>query len=313
MLRMSNATPPANTPGQQDDALLRFLLPAAGVRGAWVGLAVAWRELQGHGSPHPALTPRLGEAVAASALLTAHVKVAGRLTLQLRSPGPLATVFAETTAAGTVRGIVRGDGDAVARTAGGLPVLAPAGVLAVTIENPSSRGDDARYQGLVPLVGDDLAGAFEDYFERSEQLPTRLLLAADAGHACGLLLQKLPGDSGDTDGWERAQALFATLARDELLTTPGPILLHRLFHEERPELVARRALRFACSCSHERVADMLRALGPDEARAAVQADGQVEVHCEFCGRAYHFDADAIEALFRPHGGSPAVAAARRLQ
>lgn len=281
-----------------DDTLARFLLPAAGVRGAWVSLGAAWRELHGHGAPHAALLPLLGEAVAASALLTAHVKIEGRLTLQLRSHGALGTVFAEATAHGSVRGIVRGDGDAVAAGRGDLRVLAPDAILAVTIENPGARGEDARYQGLVPLLGADLAHAFEEYFARSEQLPTRLLLAADDQHARGLLLQQLPADAGDADGWQRCQALFDTLGPDELLATPGAELVHRLFHEEQPALLGQRALRFACSCSRERVADVLRALGPAEADAARQADGEVEVHCEFCGRGYRFDAADLEALFQ---------------
>lgn len=309
---MTTHNPTAGACARDDDVLLRFLLPAACVRGAWLGLGAAWRELHGHGSAHPALIPWLGEASAACALLTAHVKVDGRLTLQLRSQGPLQTVFVETTARGTLRGIARGDGAALAQTRGGLPAVAPEGLLAITIENPLARGDDARYQGLVPLVGDDLASAFEDYFERSEQLPTRLLLAADAHHARGLLLQKLPGDGGDADGWDRAQALFATLGRDELLATPGPTLLHRLFHEEQPEPVAERPLRFDCSCSRERVADVLRALGPDEARAALVVDGHAEVHCEFCGQAYRFDAGDIEALFQPVGQGPLASASPRL-
>ncbi len=294
-----------------DDILARFLLPAAGVRGAWVSLGPAWRELHDHGAPHAALLPLLGEAVAASALLTAQVKVAGRLTLQLRSHGALSTLFAEATAHGSLRGLVRGDGAAVAGA--DLRVLAPDGVLAVTIENPGARGDDARYQGLVPLVGEHLAVAFEDYFARSEQLPTRLLLAADAQRARGLLLQQLPADSGDADGWNRCQALFDTLGAGELLATPGEVLLHRLFHDEQPVVLGQRALRFACSCSRERVADVLRALGPAEASAALQADGVVEVHCEFCGQGYRFDRPALDALFSLPAATASAAGAGRLQ
>ena len=141
-----------------------------------------------------------------------------------------------------------------------------------------------------------LSGAFEDYFHQSEQLPTRLLLAADGTRAAGLMLQKLPGDEGDHDGWTRAGALFDTLSPHELLETPAATLLHRLFHEESPDVLAERPLRFACSCSRERVSDMLRSLGPDEARAAL-ADGQAEVRCEFCGQRYIFSPDDIESLF----------------
>ena len=148
------------------------------------------------------------------------------------------------------------------------------------------------------LGSDSLAGAFEDYFRQSEQLPTRILLAADEVGAAGLMLQKLPGDAGDDDGWARAGALFDTLAPAELLAWPAATLLHRLFHEEAPQALGERPLRFACSCSRERVGAMLRSLGREEADAAMEANGgEVRVRCEFCGETYDFDPGQIEALF----------------
>src|SRR5690606_10455091 len=107
-------------------------------------------------------------------------------------------------------------------------------------------------------------------------LPTRILLGADATRAAGLLLQKLPGDEGDGDGWNRASLLFDTLGPGELLEVPAASLLNRLFHEEGVQVLGERPLRFGCSCSRERVASMLRSLGGEEARAAV-VDGRAEV------------------------------------
>ena len=137
-----------------------------------------------------------------------------------------------------------------------------------------------------------------------------LLLAADGHRAAGLILQKLPGDEGDSDGWNRAGALFDTLQADELLAVPGSQLLHRLFHEEQPAILAERTLRFACSCSRERVAVMLQSLGGEEARAAL-TDGQAEVRCEFCGQRYLFSGPQIEELFALSGVG--VQAPERLQ
>jgi len=110
------------------------------------------------------------------------------------------------------------------------------------------------------------------------------------------MLQKLPGDEGDSDGWTRACALFDTLHVRELLAVSNPDLLHRLFHEEQIRILAQRPLGFGCSCSRERVAAMLRSLGQEEARAAV-TDGQAEVRCEFCGQRYLFSSQQIEELF----------------
>jgi len=210
----------------------------------------------------------------------------------------LRALFAECTAAGTLRGIAQVGEGPVSRD---LRALGDGAVLAITIENPSPHGrDPARYQGLVPIETESLAGAFEDYFRQSEQLPTRLLLAADGERSAGLMLQKLPGDGGDNDGWVRATALFDTLGTEELLAVTGPTLLTRLFHEEEARQLGERLLSFACSCSRERVAAVLESLGRDEARAALQ-DGVAEIHCEFCGQQYRFDPDEIEALFASPG------------
>ena len=113
------------------------------------------------------------------------------------------------------------------------------------------------------------------------------------------MLQKLPGDAGDADGWNRAGALFDTLSEAELLAWSGPDLIHRLFHEEAPEPLGGHPLHFGCSCSRERVASMLQSLGREEAEAAAP-DGTAEIRCEFCGQQYRFDRDQIEALFQPH-------------
>jgi len=285
------------------DRLTRFLLPHAGVRGVHVHLGDTWRQVQGrseHASYAPAIAELLGEACASAALFTGHAKVQGRLSIQLRGSGSLRTLFAECTAAGTLRGIARtADGESgVPRD---LRALGDDALLAVTIENPA-KGDrePMRYQGMVPIERESLSGAFEDYFERSEQLPTRLLLASGADVAAGLMLQKLPGDSGDTDGWNRASILFDTATPRELLDLPSGTLLHRLFHEEGVQVLGDRPLAFACSCSRERVEAVLESLGIDEASAAL-VDGQAEVQCEFCGQRYLFDAAQIDALFTASG------------
>jgi len=290
----------------QTDSLTRFLLPDAGVRGVHVHLDATWQDILAPASYPPAATELLGEASVAAALFTGHTKVDGRLSIQLRSSTVLRTLFAECTAAGTLRGVVQlaeGGGD-VSRD---LTALGTDALLAITIENPGlDPREPQRYQSLVGLDASALDEAFEDYFRQSEQLPTRLLLAADGSHAAGLLLQKLPGDEGDVDGWDRASALFETLGKQELLDTPAQTLLHRLFHEEAPQLLGERPLRFACSCSRERVAGMLQSLGEDEARAAAETTGAVEVRCEFCGREYHFSLTDLDIMFQDAGvASPA--------
>ncbi|MDQ3287683.1 MAG: Hsp33 family molecular chaperone HslO [Pseudomonadota bacterium] len=305
-----------NQPPDTDlDRLTRFLIDQAGVRGVLVHLHDTWQQIRERmgdvADVAPAAVDLLGQASAAAALFTGHAKVDGRLSVQLRSDSRLRTLFAECTASGTLRGIVQlRSGDEGGTEAGGetdvpadLRALGDSAVLAITIENPSLHGSDpSRYQGLVALDAETLSGAFEDYFHRSEQLPTRLLLAADATRAAGLMLQKLPGDDvDDLDGWTRACALFETLSRTELLDLPAETLLVRLFHEDQVRMLGHRPLGFACSCSRGRVESMLVALGEEEAIAAL-ADDRAEVRCEFCGEQYVFTRPQIEELLAAEDG-----------
>ena len=284
------------------DRLTRFLLPHAGVRGVHVRLDDTWKRIRDSSDYAPALSELLGEACAAAALFTGHAKVQGRLSIQLRGEGALRTLFAECTAAGTLRGIARtGEDDSGVGVSRDLRALGDGAILAITIENPGSGGrEPSRYQGLVPIESDSLVGVFEGYFAQSEQLPTRLLLACDTAAAAGLMLQQLPfdrpDDAGDADGWTRATALFDTLGPAELLELPASALLHRLFHEEDAQLLGERPLSFACSCSRERVGAMLQSLGAEEAYAAL-SDERASIRCEFCGQTYMFDRQDLDAIF----------------
>lgn len=285
-------------PTTDRDHLSRFLLDTSGVRGVLVHLDDTWQEIRQRSAYPESVAARLGETCAAAALFTGHVKVDGRLSVQLRGTGALRTLFAECTAAGTLRGI--------AHFQEPLPepltprAFGPGSILAITIENHGlGSKDPQRYQGLVGLDADELTDAFETYFSQSEQLPTRVLLAANGERAAALMIQQLPQSSaGDGDGWVRASAVFNTLTPAELLDLPAETLLWRLFHDEGIRLLDRQSLRFACSCSQARVEDMLRSLGRDEAEAACLS-GQAEVHCDFCGKGYHFSVEHVAALFHP--------------
>lgn len=285
-----------------DDVLHRFLLERAGVRGALVRLGPAWREVAGRVDYPVALRGLLGEALAASALLTANIKLDGELSVQLKSAGALRLLFAECTDQGRLRGLARWD----APLAESLSLDAlPQAVMAITIGN-LERGQ--RYQGLVELRAANLAGVLENYFAQSEQLPARLLLAADGEHAVGLMLQKLPDEGGhgavqDDDAWTRVMHLTATLGAAELLATEPDQLLYRLYHEESVRLFDPRPLAFGCSCSRERVAAMLRSLGREEVETTLaEQGGRIEVHCEFCAQRYEFDRIDAEQLLRGAGG-----------
>jgi molecular chaperone Hsp33 len=286
-----------------EDVLHRFLLERAGVRGVIVRLGPAWREVAGRADYPAPLLDLLGQTLAASALLTGNIKFEGALSVELKSQGALRLLFAECTDAGRLRGLARWNAEIPASLT--LNEL-PQALMAITI-GKAERGQ--RYQGLVDLNHPDLAGALENYFQQSEQLPARFVLAANEQHAVGLMLQKVPGEGGhdaqhDEDGWPRVEHLTATLGRDELLGTQPEELLYRLYHEETVQLFKPRPLAFGCSCSRERVEAMLRSLGRAEIEATLEAQqGTIEVTCEFCARTYHFDRVDAEHLLS--GGTAA--------
>ncbi|QWT18680.1 Hsp33 family molecular chaperone HslO [Bacillus sp. NP157] len=289
-----------------DDVLHRFMLEKAGVRGVFVRLGQSWRDIASRVDYPAGLHDTLGQAMAASALLTGNIKFEGALSLEFKSQGAVRLLFAECTDQGRIRGLARFDPEAVGDSVN-LSDLDDA-MLAITV----GHVDKGRYQGVVDLGGtESISAALEGYFERSEQLPARILLAADGEHAVGLMLQPVPGEGGhdaaeaDDDAWERVGMLTSTLGAKEMLGTPPEQLLYRLYHEESVRLYEPRSLAFGCTCSRERVEGMLRALGRDEVEATLEdRNGEIEVICEFCATRYVFDAVDAEQLLTQADAAP---------
>lgn len=292
------------------DMLHRFLLERTRVRGEWVHLDAAWQALlQRHQYPR-VVRDRLGEAYAAVALMAATLKFDGSLILQITGSGPLHMLVVQATGGRTLRGLARYRGEV---PDGDLQdIFGSDGRLVITLDPGSGR---ERYQGVVALEGDSVAGSLDLYFERSEQLPTRVWLASDDASTAGLLLQGLPGPDGaptppDSEDWVRATLLGNTVSARELLELPARDLLLRLFHEERVRLLKGHAMRFACGCSRDKVEDMLSGLGVDEVRAALAQEGEVSVTCEFCNAHYQLDTVDVEGLFAAPRPQPDVGSTR---
>ncbi|HUL19019.1 MAG TPA: Hsp33 family molecular chaperone HslO [Steroidobacteraceae bacterium] len=293
-------------PTLQSDQVRRFLFEERPVRGHWVRLERAWRELRAHSAYPPPVGELLGQAVAAAVLLAATLKFRGTLTLQLQGSGAVNLLVAQCTHDFRLRAVARFEEALVAQlhaaaaTAGAFRALVgDDGRFTVTIEaDEMSR----RYQGIVPLSGDSMARSLEAYFASSEQLPTRVLLAADDTRIAGLLLQKLPAAGEDpwsdpAAAWREAERGMERVAPAELLGAPVEPLLLRSFPGQDLRLFRGAAVRFECRCSTGRVAGVLRALGEGEMRDILREQGAVTVTCEFCHRPFHFDSIAIEALF----------------
>jgi molecular chaperone Hsp33 len=284
------------------DSLHRFLFEQYPIRGHLVHLDAAWRALIEHREYPQAIRDTLGEAVAASLLLAATVKFEGVLSLQLQGAGPVHLLLAQCTSGLGVRGLARyRDADAAGLVRIG--DLIGGGNLTVTLETDAGA---QRYQGIVPIAGERLAEVLQGYFDNSEQLPTRLWLHADGKSASGMLLQKLPGASSlpasdavlIEDAWRRVQLIAQTLTAEELHTLADAEILRRLFNEDDVRLFEPSPVYFRCRCSRDRVAGMLQGLGEAETRSVLAERGEVEVRCDFCNRAYVFDAVDVVQLFK---------------
>lgn len=276
---------------QERDALRPFVFENLGIRGEVAHLSASWQGvLERHDYPPP-VRRLLGEAMAAAALLVGTLKFKGKLTLQIQSRGPLSFLVIQCSSERTLRGMARSHELAGADT---LAQLCPQGTLAITLE--TQRGH--RYQGIVELQSASLAQALEQYFRTSEQLPTRLWLAANDRIASGMLIQELPdGKCADADAWSRVGHLASTVKESELLTLDVSTLLRRLFHEEDVRLFDAETLTFGCGCSRLGVNQALRALGRDEAMDVIREQGRLRIECDFCARSYVYDAIDIGALF----------------
>jgi molecular chaperone Hsp33 len=280
------------------DTLHRFLFEHAPIRGEIVHLDTTWRTVQQNHDYPPALRQAMGELMAAAALLTATLKLKGSMILQIQGKGPVSLLVVECTGDMTMRATAKWSGEL---TEGGLAEMIGDGRFVITLDPKNGK---QTYQGIVPLEGGSVAEILQNYMTRSEQLETRLFLAADNQSASGMLLQKLPAPEQaahttveDADTWPRACQLADTLKPEELLQLPAEEILHRLYHEEDIRLFDPQQVGFHCGCSRESVANMLRMLGRDEVDSVVAEQGGVEVHCEFCNRRYGFDPVDVEQIF----------------
>jgi molecular chaperone Hsp33 len=283
---------------KQADSLHRFLLEGQPVRGELVRLDNSWQAALEHRDYPAPVRELLGQAMAAASLLASTLKFDGAMTLQVQGDGPVSLLVVQCTSELVIRGTAQVQ-EAPSAGASFREMLGD-GTMAITIEQ---KGQSERYQGIVPMEGEDLAACLEAYFERSEQLPTRLWLSADADAASGLLLQIVPGEDLSGDDWNRAVMLADTVKDEELRQLPVMHLLHRLYHEDDVRLFDASPVSFRCSCSREKIADVLRRLGQDEVDDILEEQGQVEVGCDFCGRQYHFDRVDTAGLFAEVGGS----------
>jgi molecular chaperone Hsp33 len=278
------------------DSLHRFLFEQAPIRGELVHLDESWRSvIERHDYPE-VLRNIMGELAAAAVLLAATLKLNGSLILQIMGKGAVKLLVVECSGDMQLRATAKWSGDLAQ---GSFAELVGNGQFVITLD-PKDGGQP--YQGIVEIEGESVAEVMQKYMSHSEQLETRLWLAADGQQAAGMLLQKLPDVENqpgevDADAWGRAVILAGTLKTEELLLLPAISLLQRLYHEENIRLFDAQKVTFSCSCSRENVARMLQMLGREEVDSILAERENIEVHCEFCNQRYEFDKVDAEMIF----------------
>jgi len=319
--------------------LHKFIFEGMPVRGMLVRLTDAWQDMlarraantQTGAYPAP-VRALLGEMAAAGVLMQGNIKFNGALILQIFGDGPIKVAVAEVQPDLSLRATCTQIG-AVAEdaTLSQMVNVHNQGRCAITLDPKDRLPGQQPYQGVVPLFGDQgeqlesLHAVLEHYMLQSEQLDTVLVLAADDRVAAGLLIQRLPTEGegnlagqadsvqreallGQSEDFSRIAILARSLQREELLTLDAETILHRLFWEEPlarfEPLQGERGPRFACSCSRERVGQMIRSLGTAEVESILAEQGQVEVGCDFCGAQYRFDPVDAAGLFAAAVNAP---------
>ena len=318
--------------------LRKFLFQGLPVRGMLVRLTDSWQTLLARRSEGETLDAPvrklLGEMTAAGVLMQSNIKFNGAVVLQVFGDGPVKLAVTEVQPDLSFRSTAKVVGELPGTDDGRLPLevmvnVGGGGRCAITLDPKDRLPGQQPYQGVVPLHGDhgeplhQLSAVLEHYMLQSEQLDTRLVLAANDQVAAGLLIQRLPVEGegnlagsqrnedeiGVNEHFNRIAHLAATLKQEELLTLDAETILRRLFWQEdvryfEPHQGA-HGPRFACTCSRERVGDMLRSLGREEIESILEEQGQVEIGCDFCGQHYQFDPiDAAELFMDSTGTAP---------
>ncbi len=275
------------------DKLHRYLFAKAAVRGELVTVSETWQHILANHDYPPAVQKLLGEMLVITSLMTATLKFEGDITVQLQGDGPLSMAVINGNDQQQLRGVARVKGDIAEEST--LQQMVGEGYLIITIT--PVKGE--RYQGVVALEGLSITECIEDYFKRSEQLPTKLFIRQDNSKVAGILLQVLPSDTDPTEQFEHLATLTSTVTLDELTNLAANEVLWRLYHQEEVTVFEPQPIEFKCSCSHTRCGEVLRTVDAEEIDKILQEDGKIEMHCDYCGTTYHYDAIDVATLRHP--------------
>ncbi|MFQ1686427.1 Hsp33 family molecular chaperone HslO [Aeromonas veronii] len=286
------------------DLLYRYLFEEYEVRGELVQLDHTYRHVVEAQNYPVQVQKLLGELLVATSLLTATLKFEGSITVQLQGDGPVRLAVINGDNNQQLRGVARYEGELPSD--GKLQSLIGNGQLIITIT--PEQGE--RYQGIIALDADTLAGCLEHYFARSEQLATKLWIRTGyhegVPRAAGIMLQELPAQSEDhSNDFDHLIQLTSTIKDEELFGLQAEEILYRLYHQDKVRVFDPQAVEFRCTCSRERCEGALLQIEKEEVMEMVQELGKIDMHCDYCGAQYQFNGIDVETLFSRAPGNDA--------
>lgn len=292
------------------NAIQRFLFKEHDIRGQAIQLNESWQEMVKDRHYPDSIITLLGELTAVSILMANGMKHEGRVTIQVQGGGPIQMLVVDVTHDLKIRGVAKTNNETAGHLSDKTTIdeLLGDGQILMTLENTQTQH---HFQSYVPREGNSIAEAFESFLSQSEQLPSKLWLAATEKALGGVMIQKMP-DSGshfdndfnpdgemtsDKDAWNRITHLTSTVTAKELTELPTETIIHRLFHEELVELFAERDVTYECPKDEEKVKNMLISLGEAEVRNILEEQGEIVIHNEMCNFHLRFDENDVNDIF----------------
>lgn len=277
----------------QNDFIQRFIFENAPVKGEIVHLETTFQDIINKKDYPPMVEQLLGEALISTLLIVSSIKFKGSLSLQFQGDQRLPLLLVQTDENLNIRACVRFQ-ENLATEEYAESFLTGKMALTITQDNQTQS-----YQSIVPIGSTSMAENLMFYFAQSEQISTKIWLAAESNRAAGIMLQLMPGGTTEEREhfWEYAVQIGETITPQELINLNNETLLHRLYHEEDLRLFDKRNVRFQCRCSQEKMRQVLLAIGEKEARDIISEQGKIEVECDFCNKKYYMDIIDLEMLF----------------
>ena len=271
------------------DSITPFAFEALPVRGALIHMSRSWRRMQRDHDYNALITETLGHAATATGLIAQSLKFDGSITLQIQGGGALQMLVMQCTSDLDMRGMAAMEEGAVAQS---FAELTENSHCAITVD-----AGERPYQGIVAIEGESLSSSLKHYFDRSVQVPSHVALLANENVAGGVLLQQMPGQPIDEDDWNRLSFLLETLSAKDFDGDASIELIGKLFAEDDVRVHKSRPVQFHCRCTDQKVEDVLKMIGEEESRAALEDHGDIEVVCEYCGERRSFDSVDVLKIF----------------